>query len=174
MIKFSSILENSNIIYLKHVQDHDNCIDSVYTYALGKNLEGDDWRKAHNKHSIDIIYSEIDAKHGDTIYLTIVFDDYEDFWIYPFKNVFDATGKALEIWRNRPKNQDYSIKVIEDIITTEVKITNQMFKTSLWLVYANCFPQEKEDFFNIAPELAKKDKIKNMLLSDRTITKFNL
>lgn len=173
MIKFSKILESNQIMYLKQVQDHDECTKSTFTYTMGKNIGYDKYQKESSSHSIDIIYSEIEGKHGDKVYLTITFDDYEDFYIYPYKNIFDAFGKALELWRDRSKKGDYSIKIIEDFIGTEIKYTNYVFNNNSHFVYANCF-HDKEEFFNIAPELAKKDKIKNMLLSDRTITKFNL
>ena len=178
MRNFTQILESKNSIkYIINVvfeEDH----MSFFSFASSKGEEGTKMLKAANSNITEIVNHPIDTEIGKTIFLTISYDIYNDVVVKGYKTPFEAIAQALNVYEENVNNETpyYGIKVFKWKITTDnIKLINSLdeFDKENYILYANYAHEETNDIF-IVPEYVNNPKVKNLLLSIKSVNKFKL
>jgi len=179
MKSFSKITESVNDVrYIRNVvfdEDH----KSYFDFVQDKSTKYDDQIKNNISDLWEIIYLNIEANVGDTVFLVVEYNVSNDVIVYAYKDVYTAFSTALKSWKEWAiDNENYGIKIFKHKITeASIKVNHksyEFFERKDYILYGNYNGTDGINELNIVPEYSNNPKIKNLMLSLGGINKFKL
>src|SRR6056297_1506434 len=123
MKRFTKISESKDqVTYVRNVIFEEDYL-SYFDYQDGKTEDYDNKIKSANSQIVDVIYTDIKAKDGDTVFLVMIYDELSDFIVYAFKDVYNAISFTL-IEYNKAKERAaeyHSMKIFKRKVNSEVR-----------------------------------------------------
>lgn len=178
MIKFSQILEaKASINFIRYFIDWEDYDKSYFQFVNKKSLAKDK-REINIQSGAEVHYFDFKSNYEKTIFLLIIKDDTRDYHIRAYNDIYKAFSEALKLYNEEIKTADdgYDIKIFKFKIdqTIDKYMSDEEFWKDNHLIYCEYNKEPYKNEINMKPEYAHNDKIKNMVLSSKTIGKFKL